>query len=65
MVVIQVEGDGVTIRISKSELVILSNALNETREAIEDWEFETRVGASTVEAEGLRAELNAVLSQMN
>jgi len=44
----------VTIELSKSELMIVSNAINEIcygPDAIEDWEFNLRVGALRIEAE--------------
>ena len=45
-----------TIELSKSELMIVSNAINEIYhgpDAIEDWEFNLRVGAPRIEAEAL------------
>ncbi len=61
---IKVEGGVATVRLSKSELIVLANAINETQEAVEEWEFPTRVGAETHEAENLRQELKALLSSM-
>ena len=49
------------VELDKNELVILANALNELREAIEDWEFTTRIGAEAGEAEELRRQISAVL----
>lgn len=36
--------DNVTLRISKTEAETLCNALNESLENLDDWEFETRMG---------------------
>lgn len=51
-------------RVTKHELVILANALNETLEAIEPWEFSTRVGADSTEVEALRKRLLGVLDSL-
>lgn len=43
---------GATVELDAQEFVAFANCLNETLEAIEDWEFSTRVGVerSVVEA---------------
>jgi hypothetical protein len=64
MEIIQIDGDTADIRVRASEVVVLANALNETREAIEVWEFSTRVGASPAEAEVLRQALVALLERL-
>lgn len=53
-----------TVRLTRKELIILSNAINETREAVEEWEFSTRVGARLAEAEELLERLSALLASM-
>lgn len=52
------------VHLTKAELAILANALNETREALEDWEFPIRVGANPSEAEDLRRRLKTILHSM-
>jgi hypothetical protein len=50
------------------ELIMLSNALNEVLhgpDAIEAWEFETRMGASREDAEGLRSRLSDEIRYTN
>ncbi len=49
---------------SKDELILLNNALNEILhgpEAIEDWEFQTRIGSTKEEAESLLKKLKEQL----
>lgn len=53
MELVETKRDAVVVELSADELGVLSNALNEVLngpEAIEDWEFQTRVGASRDEA---------------
>jgi hypothetical protein len=50
---IESNDDGVIIRLSRDEVGIANNALNEILhgpEAIEEWEFHTRIGATREEA---------------
>jgi hypothetical protein len=58
------ERETVTVRLTKKELTILANAINESREAIEDWEFSTRMGAEPAEAEQLRRKLTMLLGSL-
>ena len=56
MKIIEKREDAAIVELTKDELVIVSNAINEIchgPEAIEDWEFGTRVGASRTEAKAL------------
>lgn len=53
-----------TVQLTKKELITLANALNEVLngpEAIEAWEFFTRMGTDPAEAEQLLAKLNELL----
>lgn len=56
------ENDKVTVRLERIEVVALANALNEAREALEDWEFSTRMGISPDAAERLRRAVRALLT---
>jgi hypothetical protein len=60
----ETDGETTTVQLTAKELTILANALNECREAIEAWEFTTRMGADPVEAEQLRAKLRALLGSI-
>ena len=56
MRVVETQPDGVVVELTRDELMILSNAVNEIchgPEAIEGWEFHTRVGATRAEAKHL------------
>lgn len=64
MDVITTDADTATVRVSKRELMILANAINEAREAVEEWEFSTRLGAEPAEAEELRGKLKTLLTQL-
>jgi hypothetical protein len=53
MELVEAKRDAVVVELSTDELNVLQNALNEILqgpEAIEDWEFQTRVGVSRDEA---------------
>jgi hypothetical protein len=63
MRVIEKNRDVAAIELTEHELTILSNAINEVcngPEAIDDWEFGARIGASRQEAEALLEALHGV-----
>ena len=63
MRVVENDGDMATIELSRHEVTILTNAINEIcngPEAIEDPEFGTRMGASRQEAQALLAAFHDV-----
>ena len=65
MELIESDGETTVIRPRLDEVVTLNNALNEILrgpEAIEDWEFETRVGVGRDEAVALQGSLHQLLS---
>jgi hypothetical protein len=49
------------ITLSSGELKFLCNSINETLEAVEDWEFQTRTGSTAKEGEQLLVRLKNVL----
>lgn len=53
--------DRVPMTLDRQELVLLVNALNEAREAVEDWEFQTRLGGTVEEAQRLQDKLRLAL----
>lgn len=56
---------GATIQLTKKELATLSNALNEVLngpEAIEAWEFSSRMGVEPSEAKRLLVKINALVT---
>lgn len=52
----------VIIAATRDELTLLANSLNEALEAVEGWEFDTRLGSSVEEARALRSSLGELLS---
>ena len=61
MRIIEQNADSVVIELTRGDLTIVSNAINEVCHgpgAIEEWEFATRVGASREQAEALLSGLN-------
>lgn len=55
------ENGKVVVQLDRVEVVALANALNEAREAVEDWEFSTRIGVEPDAAEALRLAMKALL----
>jgi hypothetical protein len=50
------EGE-VVVRLRRRDLDLLGSALREASEALEDWEFETRMGCTRLEANHLATQL--------
>jgi hypothetical protein len=50
----------VLVELSWDELILLKAAINETLNAIEEWEFHTRVGATRQQAGALLQQLHEV-----
>ena len=60
MRIVEKRPDSVLVEITNDDVVIVANAINEIchgPDAIEEWEFGTRIGASREEAEALLAVL--------
>jgi len=61
----QLERSGeVVLRLTRAELLLLAGSVNEAIEAVEDWEFSTRLGADKASARALRAELGDLIARM-
>jgi hypothetical protein len=60
----QADGDRVVLTLSREQLLLLAGSVNEAIEAVEDWEFPTRLGAEKEEARRLRADLNEVIRRL-
>lgn len=52
----------ITLRLTRDEASLLSNALNESLESLDDWEFEVRMGASKDEVAKLLAAFGQISS---
>jgi hypothetical protein len=50
-----------TITVSIDELTFMSNTINETLEALDEWEFQTRTGVTLGKARELHSKLIEVL----
>jgi hypothetical protein len=60
MRVISVDRGEAHVVLTRHELVIINNALNEVRDALDVWEFSTRMGAEVEEAERLLADVDSL-----
>jgi len=60
MELLEQEGDDVLVRLKHIEIVALNNALNESLEHLEEWEFETRMGVSREQVRSLLVTFNEV-----
>jgi hypothetical protein len=63
--VVAVDSEAVTIRLERSELLLLNNALNEVSNGVDipDWEFASRLGQSRLSAQNLLREIGQVLDR--
>jgi hypothetical protein len=52
----------VSLTLTRDELRILANSMNEANEALDDLEFSTRMGAEREEVQRLHAQFHALLS---
>lgn len=59
----EVDDSEVVIAATRDELVLLASSLNEALEAVEGWEFDTRLGGSPDEARALRSKIQDVLRE--
>jgi hypothetical protein len=53
--------DKIIISFRPSEIAFLANAINETLEAVEDWEFQTRTGETRKRATEIQTQLQKLL----
>ena len=65
MDVVEVRGDRATVTLASSELAWLSNAINETREAVGEWELQSRTGATAAEYEQLASQVRKLLDRLS
>lgn len=55
----------VIVAITRGELAVLASSVGEAIEAIDDWEFSTRVGALPGEARALRNQISTILKELS
>ncbi|WP_091413529.1 hypothetical protein [Friedmanniella luteola] len=60
----EIDARQVVIAATPDELALIANSLNESLEAIEDWEFQTRLGESHEAARALRSQISGLLDQL-
>ena len=58
------DGEQVVLSLTREELLLLAGSVNEAIEAVEDWEFSTRLGVQKDEARALRSSLRAFISEL-
>jgi hypothetical protein len=54
--------DQIVLHLSRAELLLLAGSVNEAIEAVEDWEFSTRLGADKADARVLSVELGDLIA---
>ena len=64
MTLLDVASGRAVIALDLEEIVTVMNALNEAFEAVEDWEFSTRVGVEKSRAQEIWAELDDARSAL-
>ena len=57
--------DAANVEVSRNELVIISNALNEVCHGLDVWDFETRMGAEKADVLKLLHRVSEVLQRMD
>ncbi|MGB6056894.1 MAG: hypothetical protein WBF71_01415 [Microthrixaceae bacterium] len=60
----RIDQERVQMDLTESELNVLRNGLSEALEALEDWEFSTRMGVERDEARRVRDDLRAAVQRM-
>ena len=55
--------DVISLELTRDEIRIIGNSINETIEQLPDWEFPIRVGATKGEADALLEALHSVLAE--
>lgn len=62
---IKINKDRIVLELSKDELGVLSNALNEVCNGIEVWEFDTRMGIKIGDARIVLKSLTSIYKRAN
>jgi hypothetical protein len=56
--------DEIVLHLTRAELLLPAGSVNEAIEAVEDWEFSTRLGADKANARALRTELGDLIARL-
>ena len=54
----------IILHLTRAELLLLAGCVNEAIEAVEDWEFSTRLGTDKANARALRTELGDLIARL-
>jgi hypothetical protein len=54
----------IVLHLTRAELLLLAGSVNEAIEAVEDWEFSTRLGADKADARALSDELGDLIASL-
>jgi hypothetical protein len=54
----------VVLHLTREELLLLAGCVNEAIEAVEEWEFQTRVGVGQERGWALRSELSRLIARL-
>jgi hypothetical protein len=57
----EIADDEIVVATTRGELALIASSIGEALEAIEEWEFDTRLGALPDEARALRDRINEIL----
>lgn len=56
--------DQIVLHLTRAELLLLAGSVNEAIEAVEDWEFSTRLGTDKADARALRSQLADLIARL-
>jgi hypothetical protein len=56
--------DQIVLHLTRAELLLLAGSVNEAIDAVEDWEFSTRLGAEKDDARALRTQLGDLITRL-
>jgi hypothetical protein len=56
--------DRIVLHLSRAELLLIAGSVNEAIEAVDDWEFSTRLGAGKADARTLLTELGDLIASL-
>lgn len=65
MNLIREDANMVDVRMTKDELVLIANIANEALEAVDDWEFQTRLGSEKERARSVKNQLREIIDRIS
>jgi hypothetical protein len=65
MNLIREDANMVDVRMTKDELVLIANMANEALEAVDDWEFQTRLGSEKERARSVKNQLREIIDRIS